>query len=212
MPVVPIPIAYGYAIEAGFTPAEAVTIVAIAIAESGLNSDAVNINPPDNRTPVESHDRGILQINDYWHKDVTDACAFDPKCAFQAAYVISDGGTSFWAWRTFQVGAHGQYMGEVQAAIETQGKDGNTVSIEVPATWISQVSEKLGIPDPTAPLPEPQIKTYTVVSGDTLYGIAAKLHGDGNAWPDLYQANKDVIGPDPGLIRPDEILTLPEGW
>jgi LysM repeat protein len=49
---------------------------------------------------------------------------------------------------------------------------------------------------------------YVVQPGDTLSGIAAAL-GSPGAWPALYAANRRVIGPDPGLIRPGTVLALP---
>src|SRR5947209_9565617 len=49
---------------------------------------------------------------------------------------------------------------------------------------------------------------YTVVSGDTLAGIAAALAVRGG-WPALYAANRRVIGPDPDAIRPGAVLTVP---
>jgi LysM repeat protein len=49
---------------------------------------------------------------------------------------------------------------------------------------------------------------YTVVAGDTLSGIAAALAVPGG-WPALYAANRAVIGPDPGLIHPGTVLTVP---
>ena len=49
---------------------------------------------------------------------------------------------------------------------------------------------------------------YTVVAGDTLSGIAAALAVRGG-WPALYAANRRVIGPDPDVIRPGTVLTVP---
>ena len=40
-------------------------------------------------------------------------------------------------------------------------------------------------------------------SGDTLARIAAK---NGISWRDLYAANRDVVGADPGLIFPGQVL------
>ena len=48
---------------------------------------------------------------------------------------------------------------------------------------------------------------YTVVAGDTLAGIAARLAVRGG-WPALYAANRRVIGSDPGMIRPGMVLTV----
>ena len=50
--------------------------------------------------------------------------------------------------------------------------------------------------------------TYVVQPGDTLSGIAAAL-GVRGGWPALFAANRPVVGPDPGLIIPGTVLTLP---
>jgi murein DD-endopeptidase MepM/ murein hydrolase activator NlpD len=52
--------------------------------------------------------------------------------------------------------------------------------------------------------------TYTVEAGDTLSSIAADQDIDGG-YQALYDANKDVIGDDPNLIRPGEKLSLDVG-
>jgi LysM repeat protein len=50
--------------------------------------------------------------------------------------------------------------------------------------------------------------TWTVRPGDTLSAIAAALAVPGG-WPALYTANRHAIGPDPALIRPGTVLTIP---
>ena len=49
---------------------------------------------------------------------------------------------------------------------------------------------------------------YVVQPGDTLSSIAARFAVRGG-WPALYAANRPLIGPDPGLIRPGAVLVLP---
>jgi LysM repeat protein len=49
---------------------------------------------------------------------------------------------------------------------------------------------------------------YTVAPGDTLSAVAAAL-GVPGGWPALYAANRPAIGPDPDLIRPGTVLTMP---
>jgi LysM repeat protein len=49
--------------------------------------------------------------------------------------------------------------------------------------------------------------SYTVRTGDTLSGIATEFAVPGG-WPTLYEGNRQVIGPDPNVIRPGTVLTL----
>lgn len=58
----------------------------------------------------------------------------------------------------------------------------------------------------------------TVRAGDTLWAIAASHLGDGAddaavaaAWPDWFDANRDVIGDDPDLLLPGQVLRVPDG-
>ncbi len=48
---------------------------------------------------------------------------------------------------------------------------------------------------------------YVVRPGDTLSGISAKLFGNPDKWPWLYDYNKGVIGDNPNMITPGEKLS-----
>lgn len=50
---------------------------------------------------------------------------------------------------------------------------------------------------------------YTVAKGDNLWTVAVRAYGDGYAWTRIYQANKSVIGTNPGLIEVGMKLVLP---
>jgi LysM repeat protein len=60
----------------------------------------------------------------------------------------------------------------------------------------------------TIPAPAGRVVRWTVRPGDTLSAIAAALRVPGG-WQALYTANRSAIGPDPDLIRPGAVLTLP---
>jgi len=59
------------------------------------------------------------------------------------------------------------------------------------------------------PPPAQPGSTYTVKAGDTLWLIAQKQYGDGSRWPQIYEANKSVIGSNPNLIHPGMVLVIP---
>ena len=101
--------------QAGFTGDSLYTAVAIASAESGLHPGeyAPNGNPPapagtdvytgcaNGDKTCYTWDRGIAQINSYYHNEVSDACAYNPTCAFQQLYRISNQGHDFLPWCTY---------------------------------------------------------------------------------------------------------------
>ena len=58
--------------------------------------------------------------------------------------------------------------------------------------------------------PEPvQNQTYTVQKGDCLWNIAKKFYNNGSLYTVIYEANKGVIGGNPNLIYPGQVLTIP---
>lgn len=52
-------------------------------------------------------------------------------------------------------------------------------------------------------------QTYTVVKGDCLWNIAKRFYGDGSKYTIIYDANRDVVGGNPNLIYPGQVLTIP---
>jgi len=61
-------------------------------------------------------------------------------------------------------------------------------------------------PEPAPPPPPPAARTYTVVSGDTLWAISERFYGDGSK----YQVIADASGiSNPDLIYPGQMLTIP---
>lgn len=57
----------------------------------------------------------------------------------------------------------------------------------------------------------PARQTYTVVRGDCLWNIAKRFYGNGSKYTLIYNANKSVIGANPNLIYPGQVLTIPAG-
>jgi len=75
---------------------------------------------------------------------------------------------------------------------------------------IVKVAHATGVTLDTPPWADSTRRTYTVKPGDSLSAIAAQYLGDGNKWPQLYDLNKSVIGPNPDLIHPGQVLVLPD--
>lgn len=57
---------------------------------------------------------------------------------------------------------------------------------------------------------EEAANTYTVQPGDTLWGIAQKVLGNGALYTKIYEANKDVIGSNPDVIKVGQVFRIPK--
>jgi len=68
----------------------------------------------------------------------------------------------------------------------------------------------------SSPAPKSENKTYTIKSGDTLWGIAKKFYGNGAEWMKIYNANTNVCGKPYtkggvtySMIYAGQVLTIP---
>jgi len=85
------------AYNSGFRGNSLVAILAIAAAESGLDTNAKNLSDPFGGS------FGILQLNgSHFHTGATNkACALDAQCSFNYAYGLSGNGTNFQPWGAY---------------------------------------------------------------------------------------------------------------
>ena len=72
----------------------------------------------------------------------------------------------------------------------------------------SVVADDLRAPPPKQSEPEPREEYYTIVSGDTLGGIAKRYYGDASAYTRIFAANREVIS-DPDRIYPGQKIRIP---
>ncbi|MDX3187346.1 Gmad2 immunoglobulin-like domain-containing protein [Streptomyces sp. MN03-5084-2B] len=73
--------------------------------------------------------------------------------------------------------------------------------------------DKVVVPVVFGPAIVPGYRTYLehiVVSGETLWGIAAKYYGSGNLYHRLVAANPGTI-PNPNVIHPGDLVRVPQG-
>lgn len=60
-----------------------------------------------------------------------------------------------------------------------------------------------------APAAEAEVEYYTIQSGDTLWAIASKFLGNGSKYPEIFEANREVIE-DPDKIFPGQKIRIPK--
>lgn len=109
--------------QAGFRGEGLKMAYAIAMAESGGRANAHNSVGNSAGT-----DRGLFQINSYYHSEVSDSQAYNALANAKAAYRISHGGTNWSAWSTYHNGAYKQFYGGSSANVSGGGGGGSTFS------------------------------------------------------------------------------------
>jgi len=77
------------------------------------------------------------------------------------------------------------------------------VKVDVPTATATVQKEEPRVDNTVRP------KTYTVKSGDCLYNIAKKIYGSGADYRKIYDANQGLVGGNPNLIYPGQVLTIP---
>lgn len=104
-------------LDAGFTTGSGlVTAIAITMAETANTYDPKISNTTGNNPP--STDRGLREINSYWHPEVSDDCAYDAACSAKEMFRISKQGADFTPWATFNNGAYKKYMNASWMAVD----------------------------------------------------------------------------------------------
>ena len=125
------------------------TVIAVGWAESRGNTNAVGVvaalRPDGSPLPWHgSRDRGVYQINSYFHPEVSDACAFGLACSTQETYRISSAGRNMQPWNTFRTGAHA-FMADASVAYFLAVKEQQTGLPRRPDWW-NQWIDKPNLP------------------------------------------------------------------
>lgn len=170
MPKLSIAEIYDAALSAGFTPQQATTWTAIAMAESGGRTGALNAKG--------EHSMGLWQINvaSDGNRGTKYGDLNDPRANARAAYAISHQGTDMRPWTTTHNSHKGTaadyrtYLDKVEAVTGVQG-DGRGVA---------GYSSHLPPPLPSTGAPHPPVATsYDKIDAGQALGMQADTDHDG---------------------------------
>lgn len=129
----------------------------------------------------------------------------------EASTYTVQAGDSLWSIAVAKLG-QGERYEEISAL--NQLPDPNQLrvgqTLELPASTTPPATQVSPVPSPTTVSPDlTPVATHVVQKGESLWSIAQEYLGSPLAWPQLYQANRDLIGPNPDLIYPGQELQLP---
>jgi len=155
-----------------------VTAVAVCLAESSGNCTAKYINSGG------SIDRGLWQINNEWHSEVSDSCAYDCSCNGRSAYTISSSGNNWSPWATYKSGAYRSHLAEAESACGATAPSPRMTEAEFRTKWADVLVDhrrKLQGPPP-GPGPSP--------GGNPFQGLINAIEQITSAWQSIVSAFK----------------------
>lgn len=116
-------------------------------------------------------------------------------------------GDSLWLIAQNEVG-----QGERYVEIVHLNNLANPNQLEVGQSLVLPTDHPVIEVETVTPAPESELTpmaTHVVQKGESLWSIASQYLGTPYAWPELYQANRHLIGLNPDLIYPGQELVLP---
>jgi len=178
----------------GYYSGDLVTAAAICVAESAGDPSRIRCDPggksgdyPTFTCPggTTSRDRGLWQLNSAIPTAVSDACAFDPVCNADTAYLASGRGTDFSFWSSYDLDAYKVFIDPVQAVVTRLR--GGTVTSAVLGECLAQVASKANS------------KTVIANCGDGS-GLQSWSLGAGHLRSGSVCAAVGSAGPNPGIV------------
>jgi len=138
----------GYALAAGFPPNEIATATAVALAESGGNTDA------QNRNTNGSYDYGLFQINTVHGALLNQGNKFNPlDNAKMALTVWRNAGNKWTPWTVYKSGTYRAQLLKGTAGAAKPAAIGAAPAAEFQPPLVSPEGEPLTDPEGNVPIP-----------------------------------------------------------
>ena len=125
--------------KAGFRGDAAATIIAITVPESNRIPDRIVQEPPSAEVQENNESYGLTCVNKLWVLDghFTKEELLTADGNMRAAFIISQKGTTFSAWMTFNAGLHKPSLDAARVAMDARAR------IEKKDAWISSLQTSL---------------------------------------------------------------------
>lgn len=189
----------------------------------GSNNSKLRVYGVGEVTIIQDSDAANISFSSFFPKHYFSGCNFrdipDPKAAVDEILSMMNSKKPV---RLTLTGGMGISMYATIDKFETweAGGDPGTIQYKIKFKEYREVtmrqirvniSTRKATVAPAAPRVDntPAAQTYTVVKGDCLWNIAKKFYGSGAKYTVIYNANKSVIGGNPNLIYPGQVLTIP---
>jgi nucleoid-associated protein YgaU len=170
-----------------------------------LNGGAGNINI------ITPRDTGNATVRNVVQPARDNNIQADPPAASGPRRYVVKQGESFWsiAQSEYGNGAYFPHILRANPGVDPQRVRAGT-QIVLPNRNDVVAAAAPRQPQPAAAEQLDANTQYRVQSGDNLSVIAKKLYGRYDKWLSIYEHNKELIGPNPAVLKNGMILRLPE--
>lgn len=110
-----------------------------------------------------------------------------------AGYRIRDAGQGVWHPTSIPVAVYKGLRGGTSYNFEIVAYNDNGNSTPATISVTTDAAPTSTAPTPQSPQAPAQQRRYTIVAGDTLWGIALRHYGNAARWNEIFQANRGVI-------------------
>lgn len=189
----------------------------------GSNNDKLRVCGVGEVTIIQDSDAAVLKFESFFPKTYFSGCDYknipDPTAAVSKIKAMKEsnkpirftitggmGVSMYCTIEDFETWEDGGDVGTIYYSIKLKEYRKTTIrQIKVNvSTKKAKISSTSSRTDSSL-----SAQTYTVVKGDCLWNIAKKFYGSGAKYTIIYNANKGVIGGNPNLIYPGQVLTIP---
>ncbi|MDR0326301.1 MAG: LysM peptidoglycan-binding domain-containing protein [Oscillospiraceae bacterium] len=167
--------------------------------EPGLREIAFEALLPNTKYPFAVYTDGVFTPADYY------LGLLERLQREREPFIFTLGGRAAWlsltvALEGYTTAEDASYGGDVMVSVRLREARSAPVKVIEP-----QRGEE---PAPRSTTSAVVPRTYTVVRGDTLWGIAKRFLGGGARWPEIHALNRDKVS-NPNLIYVGQVLVLP---
>jgi nucleoid-associated protein YgaU len=149
-------------------------------------------------------------VDETSERSADDSAAYDEGAVDEPSELSADDSA---AYDEAAVDDAGEVSADDSAAYDEPGYDASTYDDSTyeaaPVDDARDSDDARSDVDASAPLAD-EPETTTVRRGESLSAVAARVYSDANRWPELYEANRDVLGDNPNFVRAGVELTLPD--
>lgn len=190
----------------------------------GSNNDKMRVCGVGEVTVIQDSEAASIKFSSFFPKDYFSGCDYrdipDPLSAVDTIIEMKNSGKPVRFTITGGMNVS-MYVTIEKFETEEQGGDLETIHYSISLkeyreVTIRQIKVEVSTKKATISAPVSRTdtspsggQTYTVVKGDCLWNIAKKFYGNGSKYTAIYNANKSVIGGNPNLIYPGQVLTIP---